>query len=121
MRFTAACTLLLAASADAFHPQAFAARSKTALRQSTEASTEASTEEKAPTKKAERLRMMKSDRFYRQGFKEARKGVEEVMEGQFKGEIVNELKNSNYLMERDGVKVFLAKVRTVAPCRDPRT
>ena len=55
--------------------------------------------------------MMKSKQFYRQGFKEVRENVEEVMESQFKSSIVDDLKSSNYVMERDGVKVYLAKVR----------
>ena len=55
--------------------------------------------------------MMKSNQFYRQGFKDVRESVEGVMENQFKSSIVDDLKSSNYVMERDGVKVYLAKVR----------
>lgn len=61
------------------------------------------------TKKEERLRMMKKPNFYRAGFKEVREEVEKEMNVQFKGAIVDELKSSNYVIERDGVKVHLAK------------
>lgn len=53
--------------------------------------------------------MMKSDQFFRKGFKEVRGAVEETMGSQFKSEVVDNLKTSNYVMERDGVKVYLAK------------
>lgn len=54
--------------------------------------------------------MMKSDQFYRKGFKEVRESVEDTMDTQFKSEIVNDLKSSNYVMEKDGFKIYLAKV-----------
>jgi len=53
--------------------------------------------------------MMKSDQFYRKGFKEVRDDVEDVMQDQFKSELVDDLKSSNYVVERDGVRVHLAK------------
>jgi len=55
--------------------------------------------------------MMKSDRFYRKGFKEVREGVEQEMGEQFESDVVNDLKQHDYMIERDGVKVYLAKVR----------
>ena len=54
---------------------------------------------------------MKSDNFHRKGFKDAREGVEAAMNRQYQSEIVKTLKESNYLLEKDGVKVYLAKVR----------
>jgi 4-hydroxy-3-methylbut-2-enyl diphosphate reductase len=71
-------------------------------------------EKKTPTKKEERLRMMKTENFFRQGFKEVRGQVEATMSEQFKSPLVDEMKSSNYLLERDGVKVYLAKVRSKA-------
>jgi 4-hydroxy-3-methylbut-2-en-1-yl diphosphate reductase len=68
-------------------------------------------EQRKPTKKDKRLGFMQSDNFYRKGFKEVRETVEDVMGSQFKSSTVDELKSSNYVMERDGVKVYLAKVR----------
>lgn len=68
------------------------------------------TEKRQATKKEKRLEYMKSDKFYRKGFKEVREAVENVMGSQFKSSTVDELKSSNYVMERDGVKVYLAKV-----------
>ena len=68
-------------------------------------------QERRRTKKDERLRMMKSDQFYRKGFKEVREDVESVMEEQFQSELVDDLKGNNYVIEREGVKVHLAKVR----------
>jgi hypothetical protein len=67
-------------------------------------------EKRKPTKKDKRLEFMQSENFYRKGFKEVRESVEDVMGSQFKSTTVNELKSSNYVMERDGVKVYLAKV-----------
>jgi len=83
-----------------------------ALYSTTESTSTAETEERKPTKKDERLRMMKSDQFYRKGFKEVREDVESVMEEQFNSELVDDLKSNNYVIERDGVKVHLAKVRS---------
>jgi hypothetical protein len=64
----------------------------------------------APTKKAERLRFMKSEQFHRKGFKEVRDKVEATMGEQFESTLVKDLKSSNYVVERDGVRVHLAKV-----------
>jgi 4-hydroxy-3-methylbut-2-enyl diphosphate reductase len=55
---------------------------------------------------------MKSNQFYRKGFKEVREDVEQTMQNQFKSDVVDELKSNNYVIERDGVRVHLAKVRT---------
>ena len=74
-------------------------------------STAAEEETRKKYKKDERLRLMKSDQFFRKGFKEVREDVEDTMQEQFKSEIVDDLKESNYVMEREGVKVYLAKVR----------
>lgn len=68
------------------------------------------TEKRKATKKEKRLEYMQSDKFYRKGFKEVRESVESVMGTQFKSSTVDDLKSSNYVMERDGVKVYLAKV-----------
>ena len=62
-------------------------------------------------KKHERMRMMKSEQFHRKGFKEVRDSVDAVMKSQFKSELVEDFKKNNYVIERDGVKVYLAKVR----------
>ena len=88
--------------------------SRAALASTTEeaAATEA-TEERPRRKKDERLRMMKSKQFHRKGFKEVREHVEDTMEGQFKSELVEDFKKNNYVIERDGVKVHLAKVRNM--------
>lgn len=65
------------------------------------------------SKKAERLRFMKSDQFHRQGFKDVREKVETTMGEQFESTLVKDLKSSNYVVERDGVRVHLAKVKKV--------
>lgn len=105
--------LFLVSGAAAFNPSVGPVRSHAAAASSALFSTAEDTavEEKKPSKKDGRLRMMKSDQFYRRGFKEVREDVEDVMEDQFKSELVDELKTSNYVVERDGVKVHLAKVR----------
>ena len=69
-----------------------------------------SSSNKSTTKKEDRLRFMKSNQFYRKGFKEVREDVEKTMQQQFKGQLIDDLKASNYMIERDGVKVYLAKV-----------
>jgi len=105
MRFAAAIAYLLAVEGFQ-HPTSLPKHvHDLALRQSTTSETE-----KPKTKKEERLRMFKSDQFHRKGFAEVREGVEGVMNGQFKGQVVEDLRQSNYIMERDGVKVYLAKV-----------
>mmetsp|Transcript_174 Transcript_174/g.225 ORF Transcript_174/g.225 Transcript_174/m.225 type:complete len:466 (-) Transcript_174:318-1715(-) len=113
MKF-AACVLLSLSSAAAFQqPLAFRPSTKAttvALRQS--ASVEQEEEqsaEKRKYKKDGRLQMMKSDRFHRRGFKDVREAVESRMENQFQSSVVGGLKESNYVMEKDGVKVYLAK------------
>jgi 4-hydroxy-3-methylbut-2-en-1-yl diphosphate reductase len=64
-----------------------------------------------PSKKSERLRFMKSDQFHRQGFKEVRKAVESTMQEQFQSSLVQDLRSNDFVIERDGVRVHLAKVR----------
>lgn len=64
---------------------------------------------KTPRKKEERLRIMKSDKFHRRGFKEVRSEVEDAMDKDFKSSLVQEMRESSYLIEKDGVKVYLAK------------
>ena len=116
-RFTAAAAVLgtivlcIPAAIDAFQPATnpTIARSARAAITRLYSAVEKETAAK-PSKKDERLRMMKSDKFFRQGFKEVREDVEKSMSGQFKSGIVDDLKASNYVMERDGVKVYLAKV-----------
>lgn len=80
----------------------------TTLLQSSATEEEAATKN---TKKEDRLRMMKSDQFHRRGFKEVREGAEQRLEDEYMSPLVKDLKTSNYVMERDGVKVYLAKVR----------
>lgn len=52
---------------------------------------------------------MKSDQFYRRGFKEVRKEVEDDMQEEYKSNLVEELKSNNNVIERDNVRVYLAK------------
>lgn len=66
-------------------------------------------ETKKTTKKEKRLQYMKSPSFYRQGFKDVRPAVEKSMEAQFKSPLVDELKTNNFVIEKDGVTVHLAK------------
>jgi hypothetical protein len=94
------------------HPSRPVQDSTTSLQSTAEVESTEAAESRKPTKKDERLRMMKSDNFYRRGFAEVRQGVEEKMGQQFKSPVVDELRNSNFVIERDGVKVHLAKVCT---------
>lgn len=67
-------------------------------------------------KKEDRLNFMKSENFHRRGFKEVRDQVESSIQEQFQSPLVNDMKTSNYLIERDGVKVYLAKVGYLLGC-----
>lgn len=108
MRITAAAVLCLTSTVGAFQSiQRPTARNTLAPLRSTQTEDAA----KELTKREERLRMMKSDQYYRKGFKEVRGMVEETMESQFQSDIVKDLKSSNYVMEKDGFKIHLAKVR----------
>jgi 4-hydroxy-3-methylbut-2-enyl diphosphate reductase len=66
----------------------------------------------APTrqsKKQDRLRWMKEPSFHRRGFKDQREGAEKRMNDSFKSDIVQEMRESNFKIEREGVTVYLAK------------
>jgi 4-hydroxy-3-methylbut-2-enyl diphosphate reductase len=106
--------LVFASGAAAFNPSVGHTVRQQQPRSALSSTTEeaAAVEEKKPSKKDDRLRMMKSDQFYRRGFKEVRENVEDVMQQQFKSELVDDMKTSNYVVEREGVKVHLAKVRS---------
>jgi 4-hydroxy-3-methylbut-2-enyl diphosphate reductase len=107
MKFSRAAVLsLVAGSATAFAPLAPRSESSVTRLLST-------TEEEIETrssKKDDRLRMMKSNQFHRRGFKEVRDGAEKRLEDEYMSGLVQDLKSSNYVMEKDGVKVYLAKV-----------
>ena len=105
MKFSTSAILLaaMAGSVSAFAPMN-AGRTTVSLAMSTEAAEEAG----KTSKKNQRLDFMKSDQFYRNGFKEVRKDVEDVMDDQFKSSLVDDLKKNEFVMERDGVKVHLA-------------
>jgi 4-hydroxy-3-methylbut-2-enyl diphosphate reductase len=120
MRISAAAVFILSTSVAGFrqtHQPAFLAPNVGSVRPHSRTALSSTTEDveavvkKQPTKKEERLRMMKSERFHRKGFKEVREGVEDSMTQQYQSSIVKDLKASNYLLEKDGVKVYLAKVR----------
>ncbi|GFH58672.1 hypothetical protein CTEN210_15148 [Chaetoceros tenuissimus] len=105
MKFSTSAILLaaMAGSVSAFAPMN-AGRTTVSLAMSTEAAEEA----RKTSKKNQRLDFMKSDQFYRNGFKEVRTDVEDVMNDQFKSSLVDDLKKNEFVMERDGVKVHLA-------------
>lgn len=129
MRFSAAIVFVMCTSSAnaAFQPRppAFAPRpvvpsKTTSLASTTTESSESSSAAAAAaatdaeptrrtTKKDKRLTMMKSDKFHRKGFKEVRDSVEKLMETQFQSPLVKEFRSSNYMIEKDGVKVYLAK------------
>lgn len=120
MKLSLALSILVGSSVtttEAFMPCAFVGRAPSSssalvLQQSSASTSAASQDEITKTsKKAERLRFMKSEQFHRQGFKEVREKVETTMGEQFESTLVKDLKSSNYVVERDGVKVHLAKVR----------
>lgn len=93
--------------ASAFAPtqKTFIARPITSLA----SSAEKTDEEVKLSKKNKRLKYMKNPQFFRNGFKDVRTDVEEVMNDQFKSDVVQELRSNEFVLERDGVKVHLAK------------
>jgi len=116
----AAAVLALAAasSASAFQPSpSFATRRSPTvvpLRSTAEDVSSATgeaewTKDREMRKKDKRLVMMKKEQFHRRGFKEVRDGVESTMEQEYKSELVDEMKKDEYVLEREGVKVHLAK------------
>lgn len=108
MKFSS-ITLLLTAASSAMTASAFTQSSAFGVRsQSTLFMSEATEEEAKVSKKNQRLQFMKDDQFYRNGFKDVRKDVEDVMEGQFKSKLVDDMKENKYIVERDGVRVHLA-------------
>jgi 4-hydroxy-3-methylbut-2-enyl diphosphate reductase len=112
MKFTAASVVAVAALVST-GSHAFTPSAQTATRRAVHLSmstTEAPTEgKKTPTKKEKRLQYMKTDTFHRRGFKEVRENVENAMDEQFKSELVDELRTNDFVVQKDGVKVHLAK------------
>jgi len=110
MKFTSAALLLSAVTtASAFAPNLNLSTRYTSISAPLQMSETTETEEEAKiSKKQQRLLFMKNDKFFRNGFKEVRKDVESTMEGQFKSNVVDEMKENKFVMEREGVKVHLA-------------
>ena len=117
MKFTAATLLgvaLSATSTSAFVPAAQRTTaafvpSTTSIHSTTE---EATSEGRSMSqKKEDRIRFMKSDKFHRRGFKEVRDKVESEVGTDYESSLVGDIKSNNYVIEKDGVKVYLAKVR----------
>lgn len=104
MKFAGATVLAIAATTvGAFAPKAIVQRSANVLYSTTEETP------KPKTKKEDRLSFMRSEQFHRRGFKEVRKEVESTIQDQFQSPLVDDLKTNNYVIEKDGVKVYLAK------------
>ena len=113
MKFTTASVVAIAAlvstGGHAFTPSAQSA-TRRAVHLSMSTTEAAPTEpKKNPTKKEKRLQYMKEDTFHRRGFKGVRENVENAMDEQFKSELVDELRTNDFVVQKDGVKVHLAK------------
>lgn len=109
---TALIAAILANSATAFRPVVITPTFPTTLLQSTTEKSQSPATAEEPRKmrkKDDRLRMMKSEQFHRKGFKEVRDKVEDTMTEQFKSELVEQFKDNNYVIDKEGVKVYLAK------------
>jgi len=61
------------------------------------------------SKKQNRLKFMKNPSFHRRGFKDVRDEVKKGMDESFNSVLVDDLKETEFIMERDGVTVYLAK------------
>eukprot|EP00526_Cylindrotheca_closterium_P011959 CAMPEP_0113618402 /NCGR_PEP_ID=MMETSP0017_2-20120614/9313_1 /TAXON_ID=2856 /ORGANISM="Cylindrotheca closterium" /LENGTH=460 /DNA_ID=CAMNT_0000527899 /DNA_START=58 /DNA_END=1440 /DNA_ORIENTATION=- /assembly_acc=CAM_ASM_000147 len=104
MKISGAAVFAIAiASVEAFSPVSVQNRNgATALFSTAE-------ESKPRTKKEGRLGFFKSENFHRKGFKEVRDNVEDTIKDQYQSSLVDDLKSSNYVIEKDNVKVYLAK------------
>jgi 4-hydroxy-3-methylbut-2-enyl diphosphate reductase len=60
-------------------------------------------------KRQERRRIVSSENFNRRGFKEAEEEVQGMMAEEFTSELVKELRNNNFVLERNNVVIKLAK------------
>ena len=105
MKFTSAAIVLFTGSVSSFVPHAGVARRTFVTLQSS-----VTEEERIPTKKDGRLRFMQDEQFHRKGFKDVRGEVEAVMTEQFMSGLVNDMKTNQFVIEREGVRVHLAKV-----------
>jgi hypothetical protein len=107
MKFTTAAVVALVCvgTVSAFVPQ-----TPTFVRSTEIHSSTAEEQPRAPTRKEDRLKFMKNEQFHRRGFKEVREKVEKNVQDQFESGLVKDLKSSNYVVEKDGVTVHLAKV-----------
>ena len=97
---------------DAFSPivQSAATATTSALYSTTETTKKkGSSDGGMSQKKGDRLNFMKNPQFHRRGFKDVRPKVEDAMESQYKADLVEDLKTSNYVVEKEGVKMYLAK------------
>eukprot|EP00536_Pseudo-nitzschia_multiseries_P016326 jgi/Psemu1/263558/estExt_Genewise1Plus.C_10780004 len=115
MKFSSATVsafLLLGSTCHAFSPvshsmDAQTIRTTTALRSTADAPKVNNSVQSA--KKQDRMGFMKNPQFHRRGFKEVRTRVEETMEKEYKSQLVEDLKSNNYLLQKDGVRTYLAK------------
>lgn len=60
-------------------------------------------------KRAERRRIVANPKFNRMGFKDSKSEVEGIMVEEFTSDLVKELRDNSYVIERDNVTVKLAK------------
>ncbi|KAL9190284.1 hypothetical protein ACHAXT_007495 [Thalassiosira profunda] len=112
MKFSTESVLAVAAlvaAAEAFAPSHPAPHRANVRPLAMSSTADAPTGEKKPTKKEKRLQYMKAPDFHRRGFKEVRENVEKSMGEQFKSGLVDELKSNDFVIEKDGVRVHLAK------------
>ena len=116
MKFVTAFSLLAAANAFTIQPQVGVSRAAVGVSSTSLASTTDSPPEKKKTKKEKRLGMFKSENFHRKGFKDVREDVESRMGEQFESDLVKDMKTNQFIVEKDGVKVHLAKVRFFLFC-----
>ena len=106
----AACILLGFHGNDAFSTSSQRREgSKTKLKSTIEAPPKATAKRRTTSKKQDRLRFTKSPQYHRKGFIDVRPKVEDTMEAQYKSDLVKDLKTNNYLVKKDGVKIYLAK------------
>ena len=71
---------------------------------------EVEVQRKQVNKKKERWNIARSPKYHKSGFKEFREKVDERMERDYKAPLVESIRSSNNVLEKDGVRVHLAEV-----------
>ena len=92
-------------------PTTTASSSTSLFSSTTEQAPKPTPSNKMSAKKADRLDFTRNPQYHRRGFKDVRPDVEAEMATTYKSELVESFKtkDANYMVEKQGVKIYLAK------------